>query len=239
MEVIMNIRDDLRVDIKDLKNCCSLDSFNFETTENLEELNDIIGQDRAKEALQVGLDIKKKGFNIYVAGQWGTGRTTFVKKLINQIAKNEPIPPDYIYANDFESNHNTIAISIEAGLAKGFIDKVYQTILFLRKEIENHFISKEYENRKKQIFFKHKKESEDILVELNELGKVYNFEFKQSEKGIISIPLLDGEAMSEEEYNNLTDEEYYEYVKYDIKRKKLKYYPAPERQYYIGFRYTM
>ncbi|MEA1974475.1 MAG: ATP-binding protein, partial [Bacillota bacterium] len=143
-----------------------------------------------------------------VAGQWGTGRTTFVKKLINKIAKNETIPPDYIYANDFESNHNTIAIRIEAGLAKKFIDEVYQTILFLRKEIENHFISKEYENKKKQIFLKHKKESEAILIELNELGKVYNFEFKQSEKGIISIPLLDGEAMSEEEYNNLTDEEY-------------------------------
>ncbi|MEA1974474.1 MAG: hypothetical protein U9N10_02815, partial [Bacillota bacterium] len=61
----INIKDDLRVDIKDLKNGCSLDSFNFETTENLKELNDIIGQDRAKEALQVGLDIKKKGFNIY------------------------------------------------------------------------------------------------------------------------------------------------------------------------------
>ena len=45
-----------------------------------------------------------------------------LEKLINQIAKNEPIPPDYIYANDFESNHNTIAISIEAGLAKGFIE---------------------------------------------------------------------------------------------------------------------
>jgi lon-related putative ATP-dependent protease len=204
----MKIRDNLRVDIKDLKNCCSLGNYNFETTDSLEKLSGIIGQDRAKEALEVGLDIKKKGFNIYVAGQWGTGRTTFVKELAELIAKKEAIPSDYIYANDFEDQHNTIAISVEAGESKVLIGKVYRTISFLRKEIENHFISKEYENKKKQIFIRHKKESSEILLELNEIGKVYDFQFKQSEKGIVSIPLLNGESMSEDEYNDLTDEQY-------------------------------
>jgi len=141
-------------------------------------------------------------------GQWGTGRTTFVKKIANKIAANEVIPNDYIYANNFVDAHNTIAINVEAGQAKVLIDKVYQVISFLRKEIENRFISKEYENSKKQIFFRHKKESDEVLNELNEIGKLYAFEFKQSEKGIISLPLLNGEPMSEEEYNDLTDEQY-------------------------------
>ena len=204
----MKTIDELRVDIKDLKNCCSLENFDFETTESLDNFDDIIDQDRAKEALKVGLEIKKKGFNLYVAGQWGTGRTTFVKKFAKKIAMDEPIPDDYLYANNFVDAHNTIAISVEAGQAKLLIDKVYQAISFLRKEIENRFISKEYENSKKQIFFRHKKDSDEVIEELNEIGQIYDFEFKQSEKGIISLPLLNGEPMSEDEYNNLSDEEY-------------------------------
>lgn len=206
----MTVRDELKVKVEDLKNCCSLDGYNFDTTKELDEIEGIIGQERAKEALKVGLEIKRKGFNTYLAGQWGTGRTTFVNEVTKKIAEKEAIPPDYIYANDFKNSNHTIAIRVKAGKAKGLIEKVYQTISFLRKEIENHFISKEYENAKKQILIKYKDESQRLLEELNEIGLIYNFQFKQSEKGIVSIPLLDGEPMSEEEYNNLSDEEYSE-----------------------------
>jgi lon-related putative ATP-dependent protease len=210
MGVNMTIKNDLSLKPKQLKKCCSLDAYTFETTKELDNMVGIIGQDRAREALDVGLNIKKKGFNIFVAGQWGSGRTTFVYEYAKSIAKNEPVPEDIIYAKDFQNFHNTIAIHLKAGRAKDLIDKVYETISFLRKEIENHFISKEYENAKKQILIEHKKETKEILEELNKIGALYDFEFKQSEKGIVSIPLSDGEPMSEEEYNNLTDEEYEE-----------------------------
>lgn len=206
----MTIKDELQLKPEELKKCCSLDAYTFETTKDLESMVGIIGQDRAREALDVGLNIKKKGFNIFVAGQWGSGRTTFVNEYAKSIAKNEPVPEDIVYAKDFQNFHNTIAIRLNAGRAKDLIDKVYETISFLRKEIQNHFISKEYENAKKQILIEHKKETKEVLEELNKIGALYDFEFKQSEKGIVSIPLSDGEPMSEEEYNNLTDEEYEE-----------------------------
>ena len=210
MGVNMTIKDELQLKPEELKKCCSLDAYTFETTKDLESMVGIIGQDRAREALDVGLNIKKKGFNIFVAGQWGSGRTTFVNEYAKSIAKNEPVPEDIVYAKDFQNFHNTIAIRLNAGRAKDLIDKVYETISFLRKEIQNHFISKEYENAKKQILIEHKKETKEVLEELNKIGALYDFEFKQSEKGIVSIPLSDGEPMSEEEYNNLTDEEYEE-----------------------------
>lgn len=206
----MKIKDKLKLQVDDLKNCCSLDAYDFDTTEELEEMKGIIGQERAQEALDVGLDIKNKGFNVFVAGQWGSGRTTFVYEYAKKMAKNEPIPEDIVYAKNFKDYHKTMAIHLKAGEAKNLIDKVYETISFLRKEIENHFISREYENAKKKVLIEYKKKTKEVLEQLNEIGALYDFEFKQSEKGIVSIPLLDGEPMSESEYNSLSDEEYEE-----------------------------
>jgi len=210
MGAIMTLKDELKLKPEDLKNTCSLEAYNFQTTEDLDNMIGIIGQERAQEALTVGLSIKKKGFNIFVAGQWGSGRTTFVNEYAKSVAKNEPTPNDIVYAKDFQNFHNSIAISLKAGRAKNLIDRVYETISFLRKEVENHFISKEYENTKKQILIEHKKKTKEILEKLNKIGVLYEFEFKQSDKGIVSIPLAAGEPMSEEEYNTLTDEEYEE-----------------------------
>ncbi|MGM0378140.1 MAG: Lon protease family protein [Bacillota bacterium] len=204
------MKDKTKVNVEKLKSCCDLDELNFETTKELEELNDIIGQDRAKEALDIGLDINKKGFNVYVAGTWGSGRSTFVKRVTEKIASKQAPPDDYIYGSDFEDSHNSVVIKVENGKGKKFIEQIYETIAFLRKEIEDYFVSKEYENAKKEIYVKYKNKTKEILEELNEIGSVYDFKFKQTEKGIVSIPLMDDEPMSEEEYNSLSDEEYLE-----------------------------
>jgi hypothetical protein len=206
----MNLKDKLRLEKEELNNYCSMCSYNFETTEDLEIIEGIIGQERAKEALKFGLDIRKKGFNIYVAGQWGTGRTTFLNKLTRKIAAKEEPPVDYIYANNFEDTYNPIGLKLKNGEGKKFINRVYDTISFLRKEIDNYFSGKEYENQKKKILLEYKKKTEEILEELNEIAQLYDFKFQQTDKGIVSIPLINGEVMSEEEYNDLSDEEYEE-----------------------------
>ncbi len=100
MGVNMTIKNELRLEPKKLKKCCSLDAYTFETTKDLDNMVGIIGQDRAREALDVGLNIKKKGFNIFVAGQWGSGRTTFVYEYAKAIAKDEAVPKDIIYAKE-------------------------------------------------------------------------------------------------------------------------------------------
>lgn len=204
------MKDKTMVNVEKLKRCCDLDDLNFETTKELEELNDIIGQDRAKEALDIGLDIGKKGFNVYVAGTWGSGRSTFAKRVTEKIASKQSPPDDYIYGSDFEDSHNSVVIKVENGKGKKFIEQIYETIAFLRKEIEDYFVSKEYENAKKEIYVEYKNKTKEILEQLNEIGNVYDFKFKQTEKGIVSIPLMDDEPMSEDEYNSLSDQEYVE-----------------------------
>ncbi len=71
-----------------------------ETTKELSPLEQIIGQERAVKALKFGLDIKERGFNIYVAGLPGSGRTTAVKDFLEEVAKGKPIPPDWCYVEN-------------------------------------------------------------------------------------------------------------------------------------------
>lgn len=207
----MTIKDELRLPVEKLNECCTMESYDFKTTKDIDGIKDIIGQRRAKEALNFGLDIRKKGFNIFVAGQWGTGRSTLVNKLVKEKAQKGNAPDDYVYAKDFEKKYNPKVIRLERGEGKKFIDLIYETISFLRKEIENYFSGKDYENAKNEVLYEYKNKTQDIIDELNEIGRIYDFKFKQTEKGIVSIPLsADGQPMSEEEYNSLSDDEYSE-----------------------------
>ena len=80
--------DNLKLDINKLKSYCNLDNLNFNTTEDIEAKKDIIGQDRAVKAIEFGLKMKQKGYNIYVAGASGTGRNSYTHTLIDRLKKD-------------------------------------------------------------------------------------------------------------------------------------------------------
>src|SRR3989337_1852671 len=93
-----------------LRKECRPDFMRCETTKNLVPLQEIIGQERAVRALKFGLGIKDRGFNIYVAGYPGSGRTTAVKNFLEEIAMNKPVPPDWCYVNSFADEYTPKAI---------------------------------------------------------------------------------------------------------------------------------
>ena len=197
-----------RVKVSDLSSKCDRSCLNFKTTAEIDPLKGIMGQNRAKEAIEFALGMKKKGYNIYVSGSWGTGRNSYVKLLTNKEAKKQKAPKDWIYVNNFKNFRNPIAIGLESGEGKTFIKSMEFLIEFLKKELQNIFSSKEYENTRAIILEEYSNETSKIIDELNEVGKEYGFMFMQNERGLISVPLKDGEAMSEEAYKNISDEEY-------------------------------
>ena len=90
------------------------------TTAELTPLNEIIGQDRAVRALQFGLKIKDKGFNIYVSGIPGTGRRTAIVNFLEEIAKDRPVPFDWVYVNNFKDADRPHAAELPAGQGAEF-----------------------------------------------------------------------------------------------------------------------
>ena len=197
-----------RLSADDLTCACDVSCLDFETTDQLTPLQGLIAQERATKAIDFGLAIKNKGYNVYVAGSWGTGRTSYVMSITEKQAAGKPIPSDWIYVNNFENAHQPKPIAFKAGKGKDFVKWMEKTITFLKKEIQTAFSSKEYENTKNGILKLYQEKTASVIDELNELGQSYGFKFSQNERGLVSIPIVNGEPMTEDAYRTITDEDY-------------------------------
>lgn len=183
-------------------------SLAFETTKDLESMDGIIGQDRAAQAMSFGLGIKAKGYNIYVAGLSGTGKSSYTDSLVRKIGSGKRDHKDHVYVYNFKAVDQPKAISFAAGSGKPFKEEMTEMVDKLYEEIPKTFMSREYETKNEDIVQKYEERSEELLKELNEIARAKNFLFQQGNKGLVSIPLKeDGNMMTDEEYNQLTEED--------------------------------
>lgn len=198
---------DYKLSAGELKSNCSLEEYDFETTQELEPLRGIIGQERGTKALQFGLRMGKKGYNIYVSGMSGTGRSSFAYSIAEEFAKNRPAPKDWVYVYNFSNSSSPQALSFKVGMGKEFKKDLEGMITDLRKEIPEKFQGIEYETRMNDIFKVINQKKADIVKKLNEKSMQYGFVYTPSETGLVSVPVRNGRPMSEEEYANLSIEE--------------------------------
>ncbi len=195
------------VPVEKLKNRCQCEIFEGKTTEDLPASSELIGQERAMEALKYGLSIDRKGYNIYVSGLTGTGKNSYSLLVAKEFASKKKPPKDWCYVYNFKKPDSPKAISMENGQGKVFKKDVENVIENLKLEIPKALTSKEYESRRQLIYTSHQSKAQEVLEELNELAKEYNFVFKQTDKGILNIPIKDGRPMTDEELDKLSEEE--------------------------------
>lgn len=190
-----------------LSNSCRLDEFSFETTEELEPLKGIIGQDRAAEALKFGLRVNKRGYNIYVAGLTGTGRNSYTNSITETLARVMAKPNDWMYVYNFEKPNNPKALSFEGGKGEQFKKDIETMVVRLTREIPNIFEGSDYKNKKKNIIRDFQRNTIELLKFLNKTAEMYGFVFKETDHGLMSIPLKDSKPMLQEEYEKLSQSE--------------------------------
>lgn len=192
----------------DLDKGCTVESIELLKIEDDKELmNEIIGQNSAAEALQFGLNIKAKGFNIYVAGQPGSGKTTFAEKFARDIAEGESVPDDMCYVYNFEEPKNPILLKLKAGDGKAFKEDMEELVHVLSLEIPKAFSTNEYEAEKERILKNFQDKKDEIFKTLSEEAKELGFGVKSSNGGIYFMPIIDGKTITEEEFDELDDEE--------------------------------
>lgn len=188
-----------------LKNECKLEHLEFNTTEELEPLKGMIGQDRGIEALKFGLKMNQKGYNIFVTGLSGTGRSTFTNSLAEEFAKNKPVPSDWVYVYNFEKKDSPKALKFDPGEGKKFKEDVEKTIKTLREELPERFDGKDYITAVNQIYRNTGFQKASLIKKLNKQAEPYGFMYEDSDEGLMSIPLKDGQPMQQEEYELLED----------------------------------
>lgn len=198
----------LKLKPEQLTSPCDSSCFGYDSTAELTPLYGVIGQERATKALDFGLSINQNGYNIYVSGSWGSGRNSYVRRITEKQAAKKPAPCDWVYVHNFKDPHAPLALDLENGTAKEFAKGLERVMVFLKKEIETVFTGKEYESTKTILLEQYQENMQKIIAQLNEVGARFGFRFTQNERGLISIPLKDGEPMTEEEYRAITEEEY-------------------------------
>lgn len=202
----MNI-DKYKVKIEDLKPKDVLNDIEFNTTKDISPTKDIIGQDRAVQAIKFGLKMNQKGYNIYVAGTSGVGRTSYTHALIKNHAKENPNKnlKDWVYVNNFKNSNEPTALCFDAGQGKVFKKDIEDIIDKLKDEIPKIFNSKEYEYHSRLLMSELESNVQKIIEELNEFAKPKGFKFQVTERGLMSIPIKeDGTLMQEDELGSLT-----------------------------------
>ena len=122
-----------------LRHVCDPASFQFETTAELPVASEIIGQPRGTQAIEFGIDIDSPGYNIFVLGEEGTGRTTAIGRFLRERAAGRPTPQDWMYVNNFAEPHKPRALNLPAGLGATLRDDMATLVDYLRRNLPQAF----------------------------------------------------------------------------------------------------
>lgn len=190
---------------KDLKKICNPNVFDFETTEELDNVGLVYGQERAVAALQFGLNINSKGYNLYVEGPAGVGKTMYTKEYVSEIASKQKTPDDWCYIYNFDNPNEPIAVSLPAGEGKVFAQNMDSLIEDVKKYLKRTFNNEDFEKEKKLIKQKYEEKREKLLDNLNKETLKNDFQVKAAPNGIYMLPVFEGKTLDEAEFDKLDD----------------------------------
>ena len=173
---------------EDLRWQCNPEDFAFDSTDDLEPIEGILGQERALKAIKLGVDLRSPGYNIFIAGLSGTGKATTVKKMLETISGNCPPLFDYVYVNNFKDSDRPVLLRFQIGKAKIFKQDMSSTIDILKTKIPQTLDSDSYINSKKKIVTHYNEKEQDLMGAFDAKLKTENFSLGQVKVGEIARP---------------------------------------------------
>lgn len=211
------------------KVCCGEELDFCRTTEDMQPPEDFIGQERAVRAMQFGLAMKAPGYNIFVVGPPGTGKSTYVQAIVSQAAAGGSVPDDWCYIYNFNDKDRPLAVSLPAGEGRGFKKDVEELLADLRLNIPKAFESGDYESQKDAIVHDVQQKMTGYFQEIEEAALNEGFDMKRTPNGIIFIPLKDGKPFSSEDFEELTAQE-----RREMEEKGRKLHKKLEETFHTG-----
>jgi lon-related putative ATP-dependent protease len=191
-----------------LRAVCDPDALGFETTLDLAPLKEkVVAQDRAVHALEFGLGVKDLEYNIYVAGPPRAGKTETIMAYVQELAANEPTPPDYIYVHNFKDPEMPQCLSLPTGKGRLLKGDMEELISSLRVQIPEVFESEDYSSRRESLMQGFTQERNKILQELDAKAGEEGFVLNISPTGLMIFPGKEGKPLGEEELKALSDED--------------------------------
>ncbi len=192
---------------KQLYTKCDPQKFNFSSTAELEERLSALGQDRALAAVEIGINIQSKGYNLFCLGPEGTGKSSLVKRVLAKEAQNRPTPNDWAYVYNFDEPYKPNAISFPAGAATEFAKDIDKLMENFSSSIPAVFESDEYKAGVNIIQEKYKHSKEKYIKMLQKKAKGKSVSLLHMPVGLVVAPVKNGEVLSPEAFDELPEDE--------------------------------
>ena len=190
-----------------LANRCALKDLSFRTTKDLKPVQNVIGQDRAVEALKFGVEIGSEGYNLFVLGPSGYGRHSVVQDYLNRLAKNKPVPSDWCYVNNFIDSYKPRLLKLPAGRGRKLAEDMERLVEDLRNSIPAAFENDKYRMRRQEIEHEVSEQQDKALDAVKKRAKKRSITLIQTPSGIALSPTLDGEILDQDSFRKLPEKE--------------------------------
>ncbi|MFA6921964.1 MAG: AAA family ATPase [Gallionella sp.] len=186
---------------------CDPAQLGFQSTEEVEDMSQIIGQMRAMDAIRFGTSIRHDGYNLFVLGPSGMGKRSMVLQLLEKKAVDEAEPLDWCYVNNFAHPHKPQAISLPPGKGEALRMDMEKLVNYLRSAIPALFESDEYHVKAGNIRDEFASRQEVLFKELAEDAEKQEIALLRTPEGFALAPTRNHEVIPPEEYQNLPHEE--------------------------------
>ena len=193
----------IRVLPQQLYRRCDPEQFPFQTTSEINDFDEIIGQDRAVAAIRFGIGIEHEGFNLFALGANGTGKRTAVHQFLSRRVAGEPTPKDWCYVHNFAQPHKPVAIQLPAGKGITFRNDMKRLVNDLVTVIPAAFSGDDYNAKKKAIVEQLKRKESQALDALQAESEAKGIAFVRTSSGVAFAPLHEGEVMSPDAFLQL------------------------------------
>ena len=187
---------------------CDPSIYAFETTHDVEPLSEVIGQERAIQALETGLKLKnaRNRYNIFVAGDPGTGKLSAVQRFVEEVSAHQERPPDLCYVHNFSDPYRPRYLQLPAGQGQQLKADMERLVDSLKDDLPKAFESDEYQQRREQVDQQYKEREEEMYQRWQEEANSRGFQLQQTQIGIQTVPLTeDGEPMTREQFQALNE----------------------------------
>ncbi|MEE8443899.1 MAG: ATP-binding protein [Alphaproteobacteria bacterium] len=188
-----------------LFNACDPSGFSFRTTADLAPLEELIGQDRAVEAVRFGIGIRRDGYNLFALGPAGTGKHTLIAEFLRRQALDEAVPDDWCYVYNFADPRRPRALRLPAGRARPLAADMEQLTLDLRAAIGAAFESEDYRNRREALAQQFKQRQEVAFEDIHKRAKKRRVALVRTPLGLALAALRKGKVLSPEEFEKLPE----------------------------------
>ena len=179
----------------------------FDSTAEIPASFEVIGQDRALAAINFSAGIRHNSYNLFVMGPAGAGRHSVLNRLLDEKARSEPTPPDWVYVHNFQTPHRPNAIELPTGRGGELKRRMEGMIEELNSSVPAIFDSDEYRTRRNAIQAEFEQRHETVFEALREKAVARDIVMMQTPQGFAFAPVRDGEVMRPEVFQQLSDTE--------------------------------